>query len=784
MNVDPSISRAPIAENATDLPTVCVLCSHNCGLRVDVERGRVKKVRADPSNPITKGYVCNKGFTIPRYIEHAQRLTHPLKRLADGSFEKATWEQAITEIGSQLRTIVDQHGASALGLVGIGGQGNHMDAGWATAFLRAMGSRRWFNAYAQEKTQHHLVDALMFDASPAAFFHADTSKTNFLLVMGTNPKVSHRGHRATDTFKELGKRADCQVVVVDPRVTDTSKGADQHVRVQPGTDVHLLTGIAATIVQDELFDGEFLETRTQGYREVAQRMAGVSIDEMARRCGMKSDALRQLATDFAAAPSASIFWDLGVEQTPFSTTISYLIRLLHCLTGNAGRSGGSHFMEIFAPPTRSAARHEEPERAISSGIQAIRALGQFGMFSPTLVPEETLIDHPDRIRALVVEGANPMLSYSDTQRWTQAFDALDLLVVIEPAFTETARMADWILPTPVGYEKWEIAMFPKRYPEIDVQLRPPVIPARGEALPEPEIYARLLEACKAVRPLTAELETLAQNATPDALDLFTATAAQSVGESVALGMDAETQIQYWLYRGPGRHLPAPSLVGIMALCQANAAQRREAVLRCLGSTWTEKSPQEITFELFRRILAHPEGVQIAQLDPAQDLEANVGWPDGKIRLAPELLVTELDRAIETPPQRNPDFPLILGNGLRTRWTANTIHRDPHWRKGKGSACNLSMSPDDAKNLNLRDNEQVLLVTNRASAELPVEIDEKMLPGHVAMPNGFGMQVEDDDGNTVRIGINMNSFTDANDRDPITGCPHHRQVPCRVEKLHA
>ena len=285
MDVHPSISKHPVADSGTDLATVCVLCSHNCGLRVDVEAGRITKVRADASSPISQGYICNKGFTIPQYVDHAQRLEHPLKRQPDGSFAQASWDEAMEAIGGRLREIVDEHGPRSLALVGVGGQGNHMDAGWASAFMRAMKTRRWFNAYAQEKTQHHLVDSLMFDASPAAFFHADLENTQFLVVMGTNPKVSHRGARPTVTFKELAKRENCELVVVDPRVTDTTKGADRHVRVQPGTDMYLLAGMAAVIVQDELFDGEFLRAHTEGFRRVSEHLAHVQADEMARRCG-------------------------------------------------------------------------------------------------------------------------------------------------------------------------------------------------------------------------------------------------------------------------------------------------------------------------------------------------------------------------------------------------------------------------------------------------------------------------------------------------------------------
>ena len=136
---------------------------------------------------------------------------------------------------------------------------------------------------------------------------------------------------------------------------------------------------------------------------------------MAARCGIDVDALVATATEFATAESAAIFYDLGVEQTPFSTLISYLIRVLLTLTNNVGRTGGNVFFETVGPAVLDQSRVREPERALASGIPAIRALGNFGMFSPTLVPEEVLFDHPERLRALIVEGCNPILSYSDAE---------------------------------------------------------------------------------------------------------------------------------------------------------------------------------------------------------------------------------------------------------------------------------------------------------------------------------------------------------------------------------
>ena len=754
----------------TDLPTVCVLCSHNCGLRVDVEDGRIVAVRGDETNPITRGYVCNKAFGIAHYVEHGDRIRQPMRRRSDGVFEAVDWTTAIGEIAAKLGAIRERHSPRAIALVGIGGQGNHMDAPYATAFLRGIGSRRWFNAFAQEKTQHSLVDQWMFDAPPASFLHADTGRTRFLLVLGTNPKISNRGHNPTDTFKELASDPTRTVVVVDPRETETTRTATRHLRVRPGTDAYLLLAMAAVIVREGLEDRAFVERATTGVEALRAELAAVDVARMAERCGLTAAAVEETARGFAAAESAAIFFDLGVEQTPFSTLVSYLMRVLLVLTDNVGRPGGCMFLESFLPPMPDPTKSLEPERALASGIPAIRALGNGGMFSPTLVPEEVLLDHPERIRALIVEGANPILSYSDASRWREAREQLDLLVVIDPAMTETARLADYVLPTPVGYEKWETSAFPRGVPEIYVQLRPPVVPAPPDALPEPEIYVRLCEAMGLYAPPPAELTALAANAlTPDGAMAFLAAAQASAS-------GGENEVLVWAYRVLGPQLPAPAVAAMFLIAHLNAMFRTESVLRTLGTEWEGRSPFELGAELFRRVLAHPEGVEIARQRLETNLEDHVGFADGKIRLAPEAMLPEIRRAIATAPTSDARFPFVMAAGLRTRWTANTIQRDPAWRKGKGPHCSLNLSPADAGSLGVRDGDLVRVSTNRGQVTMPAQIDAKLMAGHVWMPNGFGMVSADG----VVQGANQNELTDAADRDPFTGIPHHRYVRCRVE----
>ena len=189
------------------------------------------------------------------------------------------------------------------------------------------------------------------------------------------------------------------------------------------------------------------------------------------------------------------------------------------------------------------------------------------------------------------------------------------------------------------------------------------------------------------------------------------------------------------------------------------------------------TPLELGTELFRRILAHPEGVEIARQRMETNLEDHLGYADGKIRLAPEAMLPEIRRAIATEPMRRPALP--AGHGGRPPHPLDGQHDParPGVAKGQGPHCALNLSPADAGSLGIRDGDLVRVSTNRGNLTMPAQIDAKLMAGHVWMPNGFGMVSAD---GTVQ-GANQNELTDAADRDPFTGIPHHRYVRCRVER---
>ncbi len=766
-----------VAQNATDLATICVLCSHNCGLRVDIRDGKIDKVRGDHSNPITEGYICNKGVTIPHYVDHDQRVLHPLRRTADGKFEQVSWDDALREIGQKLAHIRGEHGGNAIGLVGMGGQGNHLDVVYALSFLQAVGSRRLFNAYAQEKHQHHLIREWMFDAPPEVVFHPDVDSSDCLIVMGTNPKVSNRGHNATETFRKLAKDDGVQVIVVDPRVTETTKVADRHVRLKPGSDAYLLLALTKIILDRDWIAHEFLKEQSIGLDELRDAVSAVSVSEMATRCGLTVDQIEQVAEAFATAERASILYDLGVEQAPFSTLISYLIHLLCVLTDNAGRIGGNIFTSGPTPPTYHPLEKVEPARAVASGIESIAALVPMGMFSPSLVPEEIMVDHPDRMRAMIVEGSNPYLSYSDTQKWKEARKQLDLMVVIDPAMTETAWDADYVLPVPTGYEKWEWSLFARGFPRVFAQLRPPVVPRRGDTRQECEIYMRLLDEMGLTPEPPAELvQIAAAEASPQRNGGYLMTLIGAAGSNFGFSIP-------WTYRLIGSQLRDPALTSVWLVCHTNVMQRPADVIRALGPEWADTDPMVIAMELFKRILEHPEGVEIARFNQETNLADHTLFADKKVRLAPERILPEVRRAIDTPPPDVGEFPIILSAGCRTNWTANTIQRDPSWRKGRGPHCALHLSEPDATRHSISTGDRVKLRTRRGFVELDADVDRNLREGHAWIPNGFGMIPPGETADSPnRIGVNMNEITDVSDRDPISGCPIHKRTHCQIEKV--
>jgi anaerobic selenocysteine-containing dehydrogenase len=735
--------------------TACILCECNCGIVVQVEDRRLARIRGDKDHPGSQGYTCNKALRLDHYQNSRARLTSPMRRRADGSYEEIDWDTAIVEIAEGFKHIRDTYGGDKIFYYGGGGQGNHLGGAYSGAFLKALGSRYRSNALAQEKTGEAWVDAQLYGGhTRGEFEHAEVS-----VFVGKNPWMSQSFPRARVVLNEIAKDPARSMIVIDPVVTDTAKMSDFHLRVRPGTDAWCLAALAAVLVQENLCDEAFLAEHVHGVDTVRDALREVAIADYAQRCGVDEELLRAAARRIGAAASVAVFEDLGIQQAPNSTLCSYLNKLLWILTGNFAKKGGQHLHSSFAPLFSTVSG-----RTPVTGAPIIA-----GLIPSNAVPEEILTDHPDRFRAMIVESGNPAHSLADSAACREAFQALELMVVVDVAMTETARLAHYVLPAASQFEKPEATFFNFEFPHNGFHLRRPLLEPLPGTLPEPEIWARLVRALGVIddadlRPLR-EAAQLGRQAYTEAF-LTVVPANPTLGKL----------LPFVLYETLGPTLP-DGLAGAAALwglAQKTAMTYPDAVRRAGHADGNA---------LFDAILNNPSGVTFTAHNYEDDF-ALVSHADHKIALEiPEMLDDLRALAAAAPQLTTSELPIVLSVGERRAYTANDIFRDPSWRKRDADGA-LRVSVEDAQDLGLVDGCRARITTAAGSAEATVEVTETMLPGHAALPNGFGLDYIDNDGHTVVPGVAPNALTSTGWRDSYAGTPWHKHVPARIEALAA
>ncbi|KDE99963.1 molybdopterin oxidoreductase [Mycolicibacterium aromaticivorans JS19b1 = JCM 16368] len=739
-------------------PTACILCECNCGIVVQtsVQDGvrTLARIRGDKDNPASQGYTCNKALRLDHYQNNRARLTSPMRRRPDGSYEQIDWDTAITEIAEGFRGIADAYGGEKIFYYGGGGQGNHLGGAYSGAFLKLLGSRYRSNALAQEKTGEAWVDFQLYGGhTRGEFEHAEVS-----VFVGKNPWMSQSFPRARTVLNDIAKDPARSMVVIDPVLTDTAKMADFHLRVRPGTDAWCLAALAAVLVQENLCDDVFLAEHVHGADEVRAVLATVPIAEYAERSGVDVELVRATARRIAAADSVAVFEDLGVQQAPNSTLCSYLNKLLWILTGSFAKPGGQHLHSSFAPLFSLSGVGRSPV----TGAPIIA-----GLVPSNVVPEEILTDHPDRFRAMIVESANPAHSIADSENCRAAFESLELLVVIDVAMTETARLAHYVLPAANQFEKPEATFFNFEFPRNEFHLRHRLFEPTPGTLPEPEIWSRLVRALGVVseddlRPL--------RDAARHGRDAYTQAFFTELAANPALGK----ALPFVLYETLGPTLP-DGLAGAAALwglAQKAAVTYPDAVRRAGHADGNA---------LFDAILESKSGVTFS-VHEYEDDWALISHPDRKIALViPEMLDDIRALADDRPELTDPEFPIVLSAGERRAFTANDILRDPSWRKRDADGA-LRVSVEDAVALGLVDGGRVRITTAAGSAEATVEISATMMAGHAALPNGFGLDYVDADGQRRVPGVAPNALTSTDWRDPYAGTPWHKHVPARLEAV--
>ena len=754
--------------------TSCILCESNCGIEVRTNGREFVRIRGNKDHVESAGYTCEKALRLNHYQNHRARLTSPMRRRPDGTYEEIDWDTAISEIAAKLAHIRDTWGGDKIFRYGGGGLGNHLQGVYGASVLGALGSVYRATAISQEKTGEAFVEGRLYGAHT----RPEVAEAEVIIFLGKNPWQSHGFPHARKTMQAIEKDPDRCMIVIDPKRTKSAEMADFHLRVRPGTDAFCIAAILGIMQRESLFNDDFMRDHVEDAQPVLEAIAKVPVEDYASRCNVPLEQLTEVARLIGRAKSVGVLEDLGIEMGPNSTLISWLHRLIWIFRGSWAIPGGNHPHSNFSSlggsgsgETSSTSPKKPSSRPKVTPVTGARII--MGLIPCNSIPDEFLTDHPDRFRAFIVESGNPVHSMADSKKFREAMRAAEFSLVIDLAMTETARQADYVLPAATQYEKPEAVFFNFHFPHNVFNLRKPVLTPLPGTLPESEISARLAEALGMYT--LEELQPL-RDAARRGLAEFGAAFMAWMGQN----RDKAKVGPVILYRTLGEALPEglASAAALWFMAHSTAAAYPAQVRRA----GINDDTMSLGDALFTRIIESGDGVVFTDHEYAESWDLTRVAQDKKIRVnIPEMV--ELLDALSSKPATyaTEEFPLILSAGERRSSTANGIYRDPSWRKSDHDGA-LAVSPADAERYGLADGDRVRITTEAGQAEPVVMVDPDMHEGHIALPNGFGLEFPDEKGEHFVHGIAPNELTSLRWKDEIAGTPWHKHVPARLEKV--
>jgi len=716
---------------------ICPLCEACCGLEIKVQDDKVISIRGHEADVLSRGYICPKAIALKDLHEDPDRLRTPLIK-RNGQHEPASWEDAFAEIEKRLPPLMAAHGKHAVAMA-VGNPSAHK-IGLLTYFgklARAIGSRNVFSASTLDQMPKQLASGLMFGHWLSTAL-PDISRTDLLVVIGANPLASNGSMWTVPDFKGKAKALQArggQLIVIDPRRTETAAVADAHHFIRPGADVFLLAAMVQVLFAENLVNLGRVAPWVQGTEEVRAAVAGFTPEAAASRCGMPADTIRSLARQIASTPKAAVYARIGTCTQQYGTLASWLVDVLNTLTGHLDMEGGMLFAKSAAFASNTVGK-PGMGKGVSTGRHHARVSGAtevYGELPITCMAEEIETPGEGQVRALITVATNPVLSSPDGPRLAKALDSLDFMVSLDIYLNETTRHADVILPglSPLEDLHYDVA-FPQLSWRNHARYSAPVLP-RPEG--QPEEWQTLLKLTAIVQGQGAQQDANLlddQQFADDANRLFGPHAAAVIAATGSL-------------RGPQRGLDVALRSGPY------------------GDQFGLK-PEGLNL---KKVMAASEsgGIDLGELQPR--IPEMLRTPSGKVELAPPLLLQDLERAAQDLRAPAPDLVIIGRRDVRTN--NSWMHNLPTLAKGP-FRCTALVHPGDAARYGVQDGGMATLRNGHRSVQAQVQFSTDMMPGVVSLPHGWGHNLP---GAQLRVaaerpGANINALLDDQLRDPLSG----------------
>lgn len=674
--------------------TFCRICEALCGLSVDVEDNVVKDVRPDAEHVATRGFGCLKGLKQHKMYASPDRLTHPERRKG-ASWERVSWDEALTGIGGKVRAIREQHGPDAIAMyVGTAAGFSALHPVFAQGFMTGLGSKSMYSSSTQDCANKFAVSRMMY-GFPFTLPFPDVRRTKCLVIVGANPVVSKWSFlqvpNPTQHLREITERGG-HVWVVDPRKTETAKATGTHVFIRPNTDVFFYLSFLHEVLATKGHDADVIGEHMVGFGALEALVRDWSPEKTEAVTRIPAATLRAMVRSFTEADGAALYCSTGVNMGSDGSLCYWLQEVINAITGNLDRHGGTLVGRGVFDFPKMGKKSGTLLRSDRSRVGDMPSVND--AFPGGILADEILTEGPKQVRALFVTGGNPLLTMPNSEKLKRAFEKLELLVTLDIYKNETGSLAHYVLPATSPFERADLPfLFPFA---LGLQAKPYLQATRalleptGEQRDEASIY---LDLCKA-----------------SGVNLFDSMVAQTAFEAMRSNL-----MPSFLKKGarPGG-LPQETILDLM--------------LRAAGGG------------SFSALMEHPHGLAREDHRPSDFLGKRVLTDDGKVNLAPETLLAQAKKLPARFAREETDrkrLKLISKRAITTHnsWT----HNIPEFVDKDRTTNYLYMHPEDATRLGLADGALADVSTAAATVRIPVKLLKDLMPGTVAIPHGWGHQ---------------------------------------------
>lgn len=471
-------------EEVKKVKTVCRSCHGGCGVIVHVKDGKAIKIEGDPDSPISRGSLCTKGLSILQLAYHPDRILYPMKK-ENGTWKRITWDEALDTVANKFKEVIRDYGPESI----VVGQGTGRDyESHLYRFANLLGTPNVLTAGHMCYVSRVGATLITCGNLPVADYRGNPK---CIVMWACNPQWTnpdeYKGIDFWDAYKKGAK-----LIVIDPRKGFLAKRADLWLQLRPGTDGALAIGFLKVIIEEGLYDKEFVENYIHGWDAFKERILNYSLDWVETVTWVKRGLIVQAARMYATTKPAALHWGVPTEQTINCTDCTRLLTGLMAITGNLDAPGGNVF---YVPPNvrkvSDFACHKElpPEQAKKRlGGDQYKLASRVALITPKVAWEAILTGKPYPLKAGLLCGTNPVVTRANAKEAYEALKKLEFLVVIDFFLTPTAELADIFLPAGTWLEQNHVADNWKRHGFVLARQKAVEI---GEAWQDHKIFMEL-----------------------------------------------------------------------------------------------------------------------------------------------------------------------------------------------------------------------------------------------------------------------------------------------------